>query len=56
MKQIFCDAGQFELMGSKSVWKKEKYFSTNSDIVEIPKWRYHDIDTIDDWKKSRKNY
>ncbi len=54
LKQIFCDAGQF-YWGSKSVWKKEKmHFSKNSDIVEIPKWRYHDIDTIDDWKKAEK--
>ncbi len=54
LKQIFCDAGQF-YWGSKNVWKREKmHFSKNSDIVEIPKWRYHDIDTIDDWKKAEK--
>ena len=29
-------------------------FSSSSDIVAIPKWRYHDIDTKDDWKKAEK--
>jgi len=54
LKQIFCDAGQF-YWGSKKTWLKEKmHFSKNSDIVEIPKWRYHDIDTPDDWKKAEK--
>ena len=54
LKQIFCDAGQF-YWGSKNSWLKEKiHFSKKSDIIEIPKWRYHDIDTPDDWKKAEK--
>ena len=54
LKQIFCDAGQF-YWGSKKTWINEKKrFSKNSDIVEIPQWRYHDIDTPDDWKKAEK--
>ena len=54
LKQIFCDAGQF-YWGSKNTWLKEKMlFSKNSDIIIIPKWRYHDIDTLDDWKKAEK--
>ena len=54
LKQIFCDAGQF-YWGSKNTWLKEKMrFSKNSDIITIPKWRYHDIDTLDDWKKAEK--
>ena len=54
LKQIFCDAGQF-YWGSKKTWINEKKrFSKNSDIIEIPQWRYHDIDTPDDWKKAEK--
>ena len=29
-------------------------FSRSSDVIIIPKWRYHDIDTHDDWKKAEK--
>ena len=54
LKEIFCDAGQF-YWGSKYTWLREKMrFSSSSDIVAIPKWRYHDIDTKDDWKKAEK--
>ena len=30
------------------------HFSKKSDVAEISKWRYHDIDTPDDWKKAEK--
>ena len=54
LKQIFCDAGQF-YWGSKNTWLNEKtLFSQGSNIIAIPKWRYHDIDTLDDWKKAEK--
>ena len=54
LREIFCDAGQF-YWANKKTWIKEKmYFSKTSDIVEIPKWRYHDIDTPADWKKAEK--
>ena len=52
LKQIFCDAGQF-YWASKKTWINERnYFSKNSDVIIIPQWRYHDIDTPDDWKKA----
>ena len=54
LKQIMCDAGQF-YWGNKNSWLKENvFFSKNSDVIIIPKWRYHDIDTHDDWKKAEK--
>ena len=54
LKQIFCDAGQF-YWGSKKTWINEKKsLSKNSDIIKIPQWRYHDIDTPEDWKKAEK--
>ena len=37
--------------GRKEAWLQEKnIFRKGSDIIMIPKWRYHDIDTLDDWK------
>ena len=54
LKQIMCDAGQF-YWGSKNSWLKEKaFFSKNADVIIIPRWRYHDIDTHEDWKKAEK--
>ena len=54
LKEIMCDTGQF-YWGDKKTWLRQKIiFSKNSDIVTIPKWRYHDIDTYDDWKKAEK--
>ena len=50
LKQIICDAAQF-YWGRKEAWLQEKnIFRKGSDIIMIPKWRYHDIDTLDDWK------
>jgi len=52
LKQIMCDAGQF-YWGNKNTWLKEKViFNKNSDIVIVPKWRYQDLDTLDDWKRA----
>lgn len=52
LKQIFCDAGQF-YWGTKKAWLNEEMaFSKNSDIVLIPEWRYHDLDTLSDWKRA----
>ena len=54
LNQIFCDAGQF-YWGHKKAWLEEKMlFTKNSDIIMIPKFRYQDIDTIDDWKRAEK--
>ena len=50
LKQIICDAAHF-YWGRKEAWLQEKkLFTKGSDIVMIPEWRYHDIDTLDDWK------
>ena len=52
LKQIICDAGQF-YWGRKEAWlQEEKLFAKGSDIIMVPKWRYHDIDTLDDWKRA----
>jgi len=53
LKEIMCDAGQF-YWGHKKVWLKEKViFSKGSNIVMVPKCRYQDIDTLDDWKRAQ---
>jgi N-acylneuraminate cytidylyltransferase len=52
LKQIMCDAGHF-YWGHKKSWLQEKvFFTKNSDIIMVPEWRYHDLDTLDDWKRA----
>ena len=56
LKQIICDAAHF-YWGRKEAWFQEKkLFTKGSDIVMIPEWRYHDLDTLDDWKHAELNY
>ena len=56
LKQIICDAGQF-YWGNKEAWLREKnLFTKDSDIIMVPEWRYHDLDTLDDWKRAELNY
>ena len=56
LKQIICDAGQF-YWGYKKTWLRKKIiFAKKSNIIMIPEWRYHDIDTLDDWKRAELNY
>ena len=52
LKEIICDAGQF-YWGNKESWIHEKkLFSKKSGIIKIPTWRYHDIDTAENWKRA----
>ena len=56
LKEIICDAGQF-YWGSKEAWLQEKkLFTKGSDIIMVPGWRYHDLDTMDDWKHAELDY
>lgn len=56
LKQIMCDAAQF-YWGYKKTWLHKKIiFAKRSDVIMIPKWRYYDIDTKDDWKRAELNY
>ena len=52
LMQIMCDAGQFYWANKKTWMKEEVIFSKKSDIVTVPKWRYQDIDTLEDWKRA----
>ena len=51
LQQIFCDAGHF-YWGYKEAWFKKIQFTKKSKLINIPKSRYHDIDTLEDWKRA----
>ena len=51
-KTMYYDAGQF-YWGKTEAWLKNKpVFDKSSTIINIPTWRAHDIDTLDDWKRA----
>ena len=41
---------ELELHREEHGLRKKSIFTKNSDVVMIPQWRYHDIDTKEDWK------
>jgi len=56
LKEIMCDAAQF-YWGHKKAWLQEKkIFTKSSDIIVVPAWRYHDLNTLDDWKYAELTY
>jgi N-acylneuraminate cytidylyltransferase len=43
------DAGQF-YWGTAEAWlQRKRVFEKHSEIIYIPRWRVHDIDTEEDW-------
>lgn len=54
IKETYFDAGQF-YWGKTDAWKNSKpIFAKHSYLIEIPRWRIHDIDTMEDWKIAEK--
>ena len=54
LEKVYHDVGQF-YWGKKNSWLKLKtIFSKSSTIVYIPRWRAHDIDTLEDWNVAEK--
>jgi len=54
LNKIYSDAGQF-YWGTKKIWlSKQNIYSKKSNFILIPKWRYHDIDTPEDWVRAEK--
>ncbi len=52
LPEAYHDAGQF-YMGKASSWLAGKrIFEPWSTIVELPRWRVQDIDTLEDWKRA----
>ena len=41
---------ELELHREEHGLRKKSIFTKNSDVVMIPQWRYHDIDTKENWK------
>ncbi len=53
-QKILCDAGSF-YWGKTRDWLKTNEKSpliSSSDVILIPNWRFHDINTIEDWKRA----
>ena len=49
---VYHDAGQF-YWGLVDSWLQEKkIFEPHSKAIIIPRWRVHDIDTLDDWRRA----
>jgi N-acylneuraminate cytidylyltransferase len=49
LEEAYHDAGQF-YWGKTSVWKKEAIlFSERTVPIILPRYRVHDIDTMEDW-------
>jgi N-acylneuraminate cytidylyltransferase len=52
LPQARHDAGQF-YWGRPESWQQGAgIFDRHSFGVEIPRWRVHDIDTLDDWERA----
>ncbi|MDC0449607.1 pseudaminic acid cytidylyltransferase [Pelagibacteraceae bacterium] len=54
LDSVYNDAGQFYWAKTETWLKKENIFSGNSSLVEIPRHKTVDIDTIEDWKLAEK--
>ena len=56
LKETYHDVGQF-YWGKPDAWLKLKpIFAQSSTFVDIPRWRAHDIDTLEDWKQAELFY
>ena len=54
LTHVYLDAAQFYWAKKKTWLKKKKVFNKNSTVIEIPKERSCDIDTLEDWKHAEK--
>lgn len=56
LPEAYHDAGQF-YWGRPQAWlEKYPFFDKWSTIVELPRWRVQDIDTLDDWRRAEVVY
>lgn len=51
LEKSFYDAGQF-YWGSASEWLGDKKLHSNGIGMQVPNWRYVDIDSEDDWTRA----
>ena len=54
LKITYYDSGQFYWATAKTWLKNTKSFDRKSTIIEIPRYRSIDIDTLEDWKFAEK--
>lgn len=54
IKELYCDAAQF-YWGHKNSWNKNLHvFQKDASIIQIPNYRFCDINTLEDWKRAEK--
>lgn len=53
LPEALQDAGQF-YWGRPQAWlARERLFDTHSTVLQIPRWRVQDIDTLEDWERAQ---
>jgi len=52
LPRAFHDAGQFYWVEIENFLKNPALLTPTSRAVEIPRWRAHDLDTPDDWRRA----
>lgn len=56
LPEHFHDAGQFYWVRSAAFLAANDFFSLRCGGVQMPRWRAHDIDTMDDWIRAELVY
>ncbi|MEO6079213.1 MAG: pseudaminic acid cytidylyltransferase [Steroidobacteraceae bacterium] len=52
LEPAFHDAGQF-YFGTRAAWLEGRpFFGHRSAMLELPRWRVQDIDTLEDWERA----
>jgi N-acylneuraminate cytidylyltransferase len=52
LEPAFHDAGQF-YFGTRQAWLEGRpFFGHRSMMLELPRWRVQDIDTLEDWQRA----
>ena len=52
LDETYHDAGQFYWGKTEAFLENKPMFSPRSDMLILPRYRVHDIDTIEDWKRA----
>lgn len=52
LEEAYHDVGQFYWGSAMAFLSKEDMVSTGSRVLIIPRWRVHDIDTVEDWLRA----
>jgi len=55
LEKVYHDCGQF-YWGKAAAWLQYKKMHSSGLGIVVPKWRFVDIDSTDDWKRSEEIY